>query len=80
MSLPEPLVPASSRFDGIERTGRMREWFIASIVEQFEILRHCSSYYAAATALENVEILVRLGLQSAEIKRRGELIRRGYPK
>lgn len=71
----EPFIPACPRFDNLDQTGRQLNWFVASLLEQWETQRAFSSYYTGTDSLNILENISTAGFQSAEMERRLQLVR-----
>lgn len=69
VDLTEPFLVASPRFDLLEPS-RLDAWFLASAIEQFERVRHYSSFYTGDSALALIDQLIELGYGSAEMDAR----------
>ncbi|CAN2042425.1 putative Methyltransferase FkbM domain-containing protein [Candidatus Magnetomoraceae bacterium gMMP-15] len=76
VSLNEPFLSVSQRYDNINPKDFIGHWCLASILEQRELLE--SSYVTGYTSLESTEILKNLGFQTPEIERRRQLVRMRY--
>ena len=69
-----PFVPACRRFEEIDKWTFVSDWFTAAAMEQFESRCHYSSYYTGVSSLPRLEIVGKLGFQSAEMERRRQLV------
>jgi FkbM family methyltransferase len=73
IELAEPFLAASPRFESLEPS-RIDAWFIASAIEQFERVRHYSSFYTGDSALALIDRLIDLGYASAEMGARRAVV------
>lgn len=71
----EPFVPVSARFDFIDPEDEISKWCYASLMEQREILQAFSSYYTGRYSAPNLNALMKLEFQNAEMERRRQLVR-----
>jgi len=71
----EPFWPACPRFDSIAADGRAGEWFLTSVVEQFERASGFSSLFSGGSA--GLEWLCQQPLASTEMERRRVLLAAG---
>jgi protein O-GlcNAc transferase len=71
----EPFLAVSRRFDHMCPQGDLTAWCLASAFEQYEKLRHYSSYLTDTTALNRLEEMKRLPFYGPEMERRRQLIR-----
>jgi FkbM family methyltransferase len=76
----EPFLAPGKRFDRIEPRTGVKDWFLAAAIEEFEKLSSYSSFFSGEAARERLEFMVSLGYESAEMRRRLELIRARFPK
>jgi hypothetical protein len=76
----EPFLAPGKRFDTIEPRTDVKNWFLAAVIEEFERLSSYSSFFTGEAARERLELMVSLGYESAEMRRRLELIRARFPK
>jgi protein O-GlcNAc transferase len=79
LDLGEPFLAPGKRFDRIAPRTDVKNWFLASVIEEFERLSSYSSFFTGDAARERLELLVSLGYESAEMRRRLELIRARFP-
>jgi FkbM family methyltransferase len=75
----EPFLAPGKGFDRIAPRTDVKEWFFASVIEEFEKLSSYSSFFTGESARERLELSAALGYQSAEMRRRLELIRARFP-
>jgi hypothetical protein len=75
----EPFLAPGKRFDRIEPRTDVKNWFLAAVIEEFERLSSYSSFFTGEAARERLELMVSLGYESAEMRRRLELIRARFP-
>jgi FkbM family methyltransferase len=76
----EPFLAPGKRFDTIEPRTDVKDWFLAAVIEEFERLSSYSSFFTGEAGRERLELMVSLGYESAEMRRRLELIRVRFPK
>ena len=76
----EPFLAPGKRFDTIEPRTDVKNWFLAAVIEEFERLSSYSSFFTGEGGRERLELMVSLGYESAEMRRRLELIRARFPK
>lgn len=74
----EPFLAPNRRFDSISALGHGTNWILASVLEEFEILSHYSSIYTGESARQRLEMIHDLGLGSAEMERRLNLLERRF--
>jgi FkbM family methyltransferase len=75
----EPFLAPGKRFDRIAPREDMTDWLLAAVVEEFERLSSYSSFFTGDTARKRLELVISLGYESAEMRRRLELIRARFP-
>ena len=73
VDLTEPFLVANPRFELIEPS-RLDAWFLASAIEQFERVRHYSSFYTGDSALALIDQLIELGYGSVEMDARRSVV------
>ncbi len=71
----EPFLAPLERFDSIAPEPEPARWLVAAVLEQLEHRERFSSFYAGPNALERLEDIHALGLGSAEMTRRLNLVR-----
>ena len=76
----EPFLAPGKRFDTIEPRTDVKNWFLAAVIEEFEKLSSYSSFFTGEADRERLELMVSLGYESAEMRRRLELIRARFPR
>jgi hypothetical protein len=76
----EPFVPPGKRFDNIAPRNNIQDWIFASALEEFERLHAFSSFYTGDGARRRLELIVSLGYESAEMRRRLDLINARFRK
>jgi FkbM family methyltransferase len=76
----EPFLAPGKRFDTIAPRADLKDWFRASVVEEFERISSFSSFFTGDTALERLEIIASLGYGSEEMSRRLQLVRLRFPR
>jgi FkbM family methyltransferase len=76
----EPFLAPGKRFDTIAPRADLRDWFRASVLEEFERISSFSSFFTGETALERLETIASLGYGSEEMSRRLQLVRIRFPK
>lgn len=76
----EPFLAPGKRFDSIEPRTDVKGWFLAAVIEEYERLSSYSSFFTGEAARERLELMVSLGYESAQMRRRLELIRARFPK
>ena len=74
----EPFIPVVQRFESINNGGRIKEWVIASILEQYEKLHAFSSYFTGHNSLTILRKLKTLDFQGPEMERRLQLIQKRF--
>ena len=80
LELGEPFLAPGKRFDTIAPRADLKDWFRASVLEEFERLSSFSSFFTGETALERLETIASLGYASEEMSRRLQLVRIRFPK
>ena len=71
----EPFLAPSVRYERLDTGAPADEWVHCAIVEQWEGLRHFSSFYTGTSSLPLLESIAALPYRSAEMERRRQLIR-----
>jgi len=71
----EPFLAPSVRYERLATGAPADEWVHCAIVEQWEGLRHFSSFYTGTSSLALLESIAALPYRSAEMERRRQLIR-----
>jgi FkbM family methyltransferase len=71
----EPFLAPSVRYEHLSTGAPADEWVHCAVVEQWERLRHFSSFYTGPSSLSLLEAIARLQYRSAEMERRRQLIR-----
>jgi len=71
----EPFLAVSARFDSVDPGEDFVKWITSSILDQWELLRHYSSYFSGMASLEDMEALQKFGFCKQDIERRIELVR-----
>ena len=71
----EPFLAPSVRYEHLSTGAPADEWIHCAVVEQWERLRHFSSFYAGTSSLALLEAIASLAYRSAEMERRRQLIR-----
>jgi FkbM family methyltransferase len=79
LDLDEPFLAPGNRFDRIPPRADVKDWFRAAVMEELERLSSYSSFFSGEAARERLELMVALGYESAEMRRRLELIRARFP-
>jgi FkbM family methyltransferase len=74
----EPFLAPLERFDSIVPDADPARWLVAAVLEQLEQRERFSSFYAGPNARERLEDIHALGLGSAEMARRLDLVRRRF--
>ncbi len=74
----EPFLAPLERFDSIVPDAEPARWLVAAVLEQLEHRELYSSFYAGPNARERLEDIHALGLGSAEMSRRLDLVRRRF--
>ena len=80
LDLGEPFLAPGKRFDTIAPRADLKDWFRASVLEEFERISSFSSFFTGETALERLETIASLGYASEEMSRRLQLVRIRFPK
>lgn len=81
IALEEPFLAVSEKFESIAvGQGKLKDWLLASVLEQLESLGHFSSYFVGAPALRSFRWIKSLGFCEKEMNQRISLILRetGY--
>ncbi len=71
----EPFLAPSVRYEQLATGAPADEWVHCAVVEQWERLRHFSSFYTGTSSLPLLEAIAGLPYRSAEMERRRQLIR-----
>jgi FkbM family methyltransferase len=71
----EPFLAPSVRYEQLATGAPADEWIHCAVVEQWERLRHFSSFYTGSSSLPLLEAIAKLPYRSAEMERRRQLIR-----
>jgi FkbM family methyltransferase len=71
----EPFLPVCKRFESIDPTDRIQEWYMSSLIEQLEKLNYYSAFFAKSSPLLQLEALRANGFQSNEMERRRQLLK-----
>jgi len=71
----EPFLAPSTRYEQMTTGAPAHEWGYCAVVEQWERLRHFSSFYSGSSSLPLLEALSAVPYRSAEMERRRQLIR-----
>jgi hypothetical protein len=74
----EPFLAPLERFDSIVPDAEPARWLVAAVLEQLEHREWFSSFYAGPNARERLDDIHALGLGSAEMSRRLDLVRRRF--
>lgn len=74
-ALDEPFLAPSPRYERLDSTASPRDWLKCAVIEQYERLRSYSSLWSATTTLATIEPILELPYRSAEMERRGQLVR-----
>jgi hypothetical protein len=72
----EPFLAVSEKFEGIECRGSVKEWLLASVLEQKASQMHFSAYYTGDASLGYLKWINNLGYCKDEMDRRIGLIYR----
>lgn len=75
ISLSEPFLSPSARFDSLSVGNALVNWLLASVLEQLELLSSYSSFFPGNSARGRLELIARLGFASPEMERRLDLVR-----
>lgn len=78
VTLLEPFLAVSERFERIEPGDSMEQWCMASALEQQEKLCAFSSYFTGKNSLHNLAMMKNLPFYGLEMERRRQLIRLRY--
>ncbi|QKO22877.1 FkbM family methyltransferase [Rhodoferax sp. BAB1] len=76
VDLGEPFLAASKYFETLDPRGSIIEWFIGSVLEEFERASAYSSFYTGTSAIPRLENIQRTGFGSPEMARRLELVKK----
>ena len=71
----EPFLAPGERFDSVPPPNSIGNWIAAAALEEFERQGAFSSFYTGQSAMQRLEIIRNLGLGSAEMNRRLNLVR-----
>jgi FkbM family methyltransferase len=71
----EPFLAPSLRYEQRATGAPADEWVHCAVVEQWERLRHFSSFYTGTSSLPLLEAIARVSYRSAEMERRRQLVR-----
>lgn len=74
LELVMPFLPAVPRYDNVKPKGRINEWLISSVIEQWVKSHAYSSYFTALKALPALKRLNAMGFIDKQSKRRLELL------
>ena len=75
----EPFLPPCARFDTLDPGAAPGNWLLAGVLEALEELDSHSSFYTGIVARERLALMARLGFESAEMRRRRELVAERFP-
>lgn len=75
----EPFLAVSARFDGIDPRNELGHWVLASVLDQWEMLSHFSSYFTGVVSLGNLEAIKQLGFCKPDMEKRIQLLRKRLP-
>jgi FkbM family methyltransferase len=79
LDLDEPFLAPGERFDTVDPRGNILNWILAAALEEFEKVKAYSSYYTGEDSRRRLELIVSLGYESAEMRRRLLLIQTKFP-
>jgi len=79
LEIDEPFLAPGERFDTIEPGENLQNWILAAALEEHEKLGAYSSYYTGDGSRRRLELIVSLGYESAEMRRRLQLIQARFP-
>ena len=71
----EPFLAPSVRYEQLATGAPADEWVHCAVVEQWERLRHFSSFYTGTSSLSLLEAIAGVSYRSAEMERRRQLVR-----
>lgn len=71
----ERLLPAAARYDNVNHGGRVKEWLMSSVIEQYIVKHAFSAYFAGPALLPLFEKLRRLGFMNEEMQKRHEFVK-----
>ena len=74
----EPFLAPGERFDRVPPGKAVGDWVLAATLEEFERLEHYSSFYTGIGAKQRLEIIRDIGLGSAEMSRRLQLLQQRF--
>jgi protein O-GlcNAc transferase len=75
VNLDEPFLAPCEHFDLIPpAVKQVRNWILAAVLEELELLCAFSSFYTGTSALQRLELIQNLGYSSDEMKRRLHLV------
>jgi FkbM family methyltransferase len=77
--LDEPFLAPGERFDAVDPGENIQDWILAAALEEMETLSAFSSFYSGAHSKPRLELICSLGYESAEMRRRLELINTRFP-
>ncbi len=69
-----PFLPAVARYDNVNPKGRLNEWLISSVIEQWVKSHAYSSYFTALKALPALKRLKAMGFIDKQSKKRLDLL------
>jgi FkbM family methyltransferase len=79
VDLDEPFLAPGERFDTIDPRENIQNWILAAALEELERLSTFSSYYTGEGSRRRLELIASLGYESAEMRRRLQLIQTRFP-
>jgi FkbM family methyltransferase len=79
VALDEPFLAPGIRFDTIDPRENIQDWILAAALEELEKLSTFSSYYTGESSRRRLELIASLGYESAEMRRRLQLIQTRFP-
>lgn len=74
----EPFLAPGARFDSVPPRAAIGDWVLAAALEEFERLVSFSSFYTGSSAQQRLEIIRDIGLGSAEMHRRLQLLQQRF--
>jgi len=75
----QPFLAPCARFDTVPPGESLQQWLMVAAIEAHESLRHYSSFFTGALLRERLSYALGLGIPSAPLQRRLNLIERRFP-
>jgi FkbM family methyltransferase len=71
----ERFLPAAARYDGVHPGGKIKEWLMSSVIEQYIVKHAFSAYFTGQASLPLFEKLHKLGFMNEEMQKRHEFVK-----